>query len=173
MQVVISPYIRAKNCAKISFVAFLSCKELIYTAREENSDYEADVKLNDTDFDPTTKYMKKKLKALREKRNTLMDEMDGLLSACETDGEQRARYAETLARLPEIRISPATGRIMEWAEDYKEVDPRHRHTSHLFGLHPGNQITTTGTPALAEAARKTLDARGDDGTGWGSTRGTI
>jgi hypothetical protein len=56
---------------------------------------------------------------------------------------------------------------MEWAEDYREVEPHHRHTSHLFGLHPGNQITTTGTPELAEAARRTLDARGDDGTGWG------
>ncbi len=100
----------------------------------------------------------------------IYDLLTHCIEACDilgTDGEQRARYAETLARLPEIRISPATGRIMEWAEDYKEVDPRHRHTSHLFGLHPGNQITTTGTPALAEAARKTLDARGDDGTGWG------
>jgi len=56
---------------------------------------------------------------------------------------------------------------MEWAEDYEEVDPHHRHTSHLFGLHPGNQITTLGTPELAEAARKTLIARGDGGTGWG------
>ncbi len=83
------------------------------------------------------------------------------------EGEMRGKCAATLARLPEIRISPATGRIMEWAEDYKEVEPHHRHTSHLFGLHPGNQITVTGTPELAEAARKTLDARGDDGTGWG------
>jgi alpha-L-fucosidase 2 len=92
------------------------------------------------------------------------------IEACDelgTDGAMREKYAATLARLPEIRISPATGRIMEWAEDYKEVEPHHRHTSHLFGLHPGSQITTTGTPALAEAARKTLDARGDDGTGWG------
>ena len=56
---------------------------------------------------------------------------------------------------------------MEWAEDYKETDPHHRHTSHLYGLYPGNQITTIGTPDLAEAARKTLEARGDDGTGWG------
>jgi len=56
---------------------------------------------------------------------------------------------------------------LEWAEDYKEVEPNHRHTSHLFGLHPGNQITVVGTPELAEAARKTLIARGDDGTGWG------
>ena len=73
----------------------------------------------------------------------------------------------TLSRIPQTRISKETGRIMEWAEDYKEVDPHHRHTSHLFGLHPGNQITVVGTPALAEAARKTLISRGDAGTGWG------
>ena len=73
----------------------------------------------------------------------------------------------TLSKIPETRISKASGRIMEWAEDYEEVDPHHRHTSHLFGLHPGNQITVVGTPELAEAARKTLVSRGDAGTGWG------
>lgn len=82
------------------------------------------------------------------------------------DVDFRAECQQTLNRLAPIRISSATGRIMEWAEDYKEVDPHHRHTSQLFGLYPGNQITTLTTPQLAEAARKTLDARGDDGTGW-------
>ncbi|GHU64757.1 hypothetical protein FACS1894123_09940 [Bacteroidia bacterium] len=84
-----------------------------------------------------------------------------------TDKDFRAECQKTLAQLPPIRISKETGRILEWAEDYKEVEPHHRHTSHLFGLHPGNQITVVGTPELAEAARKTLIARGDDGTGWG------
>ena len=83
------------------------------------------------------------------------------------DSDFRKECEATLKRIPDIRISKTTGRIMEWAEDYKEVDPRHRHTSHLFGLHPGNQITVVGTPELAEAARKTLTARGDGGTGWG------
>ncbi|MDR2119526.1 MAG: glycoside hydrolase N-terminal domain-containing protein [Tannerella sp.] len=83
------------------------------------------------------------------------------------DKDFRAECERTLKRLPPVRISPATGRILEWAEDYREVEPHHRHTSHLFGLHPGNQITVVGTPELAEAARKTLVARGDDGTGWG------
>jgi alpha-L-fucosidase 2 len=73
---------------------------------------------------------------------------------------------KTLSRLAPVRISPATGRIMEWAEDYRETEPHHRHTSHLFGLYPGNQITVLDTPELAEAARKTLESRGDDGTGW-------
>lgn len=83
------------------------------------------------------------------------------------DADFRKECENTLKRLPPIQISKTTGRILEWAEDYKEVEPHHRHTSHLFGLHPGNQITVVGTPGLAEAARKTLVARGDDGTGWG------
>jgi alpha-L-fucosidase 2 len=82
------------------------------------------------------------------------------------DDDFRAECIKTLERLAPIRISSNTGRIMEWAEDYKETDPHHRHTSHLFGLYPGNQITVIGTPDLAAAARKTLEARGDDGTGW-------
>ena len=96
--------------------------------------------------------------------------MSNCIEACKIlniDTEFRIACEKTLAQLPQIRISENTGRIMEWAEDYKEVDPHHRHTSHLFGLHPGNQITVVGTPELAEAARKTLVARGDDGTGWG------
>ena len=42
----------------------------------------------------------------------------------------------------------------------------HRHVSHLYGLHPSNQITKRGTPQLYSAARRTLELRGDDGTGW-------
>ncbi len=78
----------------------------------------------------------------------------------------RDKCQKALDQLTPIRISPATGRIMEWVQDYKEKEPQHRHTSHLFGLHPGNQITMLGTPELAEAARKTLEGRGDGGTGW-------
>ncbi len=83
------------------------------------------------------------------------------------DNAFRDTCLETLSRLAPIRISQVTGRVMEWAEDYQEVEPHHRHTSHLFALHPGNQISVSATPELAEAARKTLVARGDDGTGWG------
>ncbi len=58
------------------------------------------------------------------------------------------------------------GRLMEWLEEYRETDPHHRHVSHLYALHPGNQISVEYTPELAEAARKTLERRGDGGTGW-------
>ena len=68
-------------------------------------------------------------------------------------------------RLPPTRIS-SDGRIMEWLEEYKEPEPMHRHVSHLWGLYPGDEISLTATPALAEAARKSLDVRGDQSTGW-------
>jgi len=61
------------------------------------------------------------------------------------------------------------GRLMEWMEEYPEVEPGHRHISHLFALHPGSQINMEETPELAEAAKKSLDYRIDHGgghTGW-------
>ncbi len=58
------------------------------------------------------------------------------------------------------------GRIMEWSEEFKETDIRHRHVSHLYMLYPGNQIDPLTTPDLAKAARKSLDVRTDIGTGW-------
>jgi alpha-L-fucosidase 2 len=48
----------------------------------------------------------------------------------------------------------------------EEADQKHRHLSHLYGLHPSNQITKEKTPKLFEAAKKSLEVRGDEGTGW-------
>jgi len=58
------------------------------------------------------------------------------------------------------------GNLQEWYKDWEDVDPHHRHVSHLFGLYPGNQISPITTPDLAQAAKKTLELRGDEGTGW-------
>ena len=58
------------------------------------------------------------------------------------------------------------GRLLEWDEDFIEKDPLHRHASHLYGLHPASLITTKKTPELVDACRKTLESRGDGGTGW-------
>jgi alpha-L-fucosidase 2 len=77
----------------------------------------------------------------------------------------RTELAGKRARLAPTRVG-ADGRIMEWLEEYREVDPHHRHTAHLWGLYPGDEISPTATPALAAAARKSLHARGDEGTGW-------
>lgn len=58
------------------------------------------------------------------------------------------------------------GNLQEWYKDWEDVDPHHRHVSHLFGLYPGRQISPITTPAFATAAKKTLELRGDAGTGW-------
>ncbi|MDR2039551.1 MAG: glycoside hydrolase family 95 protein [Bacteroidales bacterium] len=83
-----------------------------------------------------------------------------------------AAFSDTLARvladLPPVKVSPRTGGIQEWIEDYEEAEPGHRHMSHLLGLHPGTQITPE-TPELFEAAKKTLSRRLSSGgghTGW-------
>ena len=81
------------------------------------------------------------------------------------DSEFAKRVESALARLQPLQISEKTGRLQEWIEDYKEKDPKHRHVSHLFGLHPSSQINQN-TAELYQAARKTLEARGDRSTGW-------
>ena len=81
----------------------------------------------------------------------------------------RMRVAAALSRLAPLQISPKTGRLQEWVEDYDEPEPGHRHMSHLFGVHPGDEITLEGTPELAAAARKSLEYRlshGGGHTGW-------
>jgi alpha-L-fucosidase 2 len=78
----------------------------------------------------------------------------------------RARVALTRLKSPPIG---ADGRIQEWADAWDEAEPGHRHMSHLFGVHPGRQITFEATPELMAAARKSLDARlshGGGHTGW-------
>ncbi len=84
------------------------------------------------------------------------------------DREYTARLAAALARLPQPQIG-RFGQLMEWLEEYDEVEPGHRHMSHLFALHPGDQITPRHTPELARAARISLQRRlanGGGSTGW-------
>lgn len=81
------------------------------------------------------------------------------------DADFRAELTDKRARLAPTRIS-SDGRILEWLEEYEEPEPQHRHISHLWGLYPGHEISPVTTPALAQAARKSLDVRGDDGVGW-------
>ncbi|HEU5124704.1 MAG TPA: glycoside hydrolase family 95 protein [Verrucomicrobiae bacterium] len=80
------------------------------------------------------------------------------------DEDFRNELTEKRARLAPTQIG-SDGRIMEWLEEYAEPEPHHRHVSHLWGLYPGDEISTA-TPRLAEAARKSLEVRGDDGVGW-------
>lgn len=79
----------------------------------------------------------------------------------------RQTLQKTLAKLAPTRIG-SDGRIMEWTEEFEEPEPGHRHISHLYGLYPGNEISSA-SPDLLAAARKTLDYRlshGGGHTGW-------
>lgn len=58
------------------------------------------------------------------------------------------------------------GQLLEWLYEYPETELEHRHISHLYGLYPSNQISYEKTPLIAKAAKKTLEIRGDEGTGW-------
>jgi alpha-L-fucosidase 2 len=83
------------------------------------------------------------------------------------DAEFRAQLETARAKIRPPEIGRA-GQIMEWGKDWdlNAPEPAHRHTSHLFALHPGRQISPLQTPELAAAARKSLELRGDEGTGW-------
>ena len=84
------------------------------------------------------------------------------------DAEFRAALEDALQRLAPNRLGP-DGRILEWSDPFEEAEPGHRHISHLFGLHPGAQITSSATPDMFEGARKTIEARlshGGGHTGW-------
>jgi alpha-L-fucosidase 2 len=81
------------------------------------------------------------------------------------DAAFRDELTAKLAKILPYQIG-SRGQLQEWPEDLIETDQKHRHISHLYALHPSNQITKRGTPKLFEAARRTLELRGDEGTGW-------
>ena len=81
------------------------------------------------------------------------------------DGPFADSLQTTKSHFPPMQVS-GQGYLQEWLKDYKEVEPQHRHVSHLFGLYPGTMLTQTKTPELMDACRKTLRRRGDEGTGW-------
>ena len=77
-----------------------------------------------------------------------------------------AKLKIAITKLPPVGQISNDGRLMEWLTDYKETEPQHRHVSHLYGLFPASLISPTATPELAEASKKTLNIRGDDGPSW-------
>ena len=82
------------------------------------------------------------------------------------DNDLIIELEKRLKILPPAGVVSPDGRIQEWLKDYKEPDAQHRHISHLYGLYPASLITPESTPELAEAAKKTLEVRGDDGPSW-------
>jgi len=82
-----------------------------------------------------------------------------------TDEGLRQELTDAAAKLLPLQVG-AKGQLQEWYRDFEDVDPQHRHTSHLYALYPANEITPFATPALAAAARKSLELRGDHASGW-------
>ncbi|MFY1691136.1 glycosyl hydrolase family 95 catalytic domain-containing protein [Plantactinospora sp. WMMB782] len=98
----------------------------------------------------------------------LRDLFNGCARASEVlgvDASFRTQVLTARDRLAPTRVG-SRGNVQEWLADWVEIERTHRHVSHLYGLHPSNQITRRGTPQLHQAARQTLELRGDDGTGW-------
>lgn len=94
-----------------------------------------------------------------------------MIAACDILGRDRdfaKELADAIKRLPPIEIGERYGTIREWIKDYEEVEPSHRHISHLFALHPSDTINEN-TPELFEAAKRTIHRRlshGGGATGW-------
>ena len=84
------------------------------------------------------------------------------------DGEFASELEQILTRIPKLQVGQRYGTIREWIEDFEEVEPQHRHISHLFGLHPSDQINESD-PEIFEAAKRTIARRlayGGGATGW-------
>ena len=81
----------------------------------------------------------------------------------EQDTATIAEVRAALERLAPLRVG-SRGQLLEWSAEREEVDPHHRHVSHLVGLFPGSAVAVD--PVLREAARRSLQERGDAGTGW-------
>lgn len=96
------------------------------------------------------------------------DLLNNCVKACEVldkDSEFRSEALDIRDKIFPPQIGN-WGQLQEWKEDVDDPGNKHRHISHLFALHPGNQISVENTPELAEAAKVSLNARGDEGTGW-------
>ena len=100
----------------------------------------------------------------------LMELFEDYINACKVlECDERSQKArEILQKLPKIKVGKY-GQIQEWMQDYEELEPGHRHISHLYGVYPGHSISFEKTPDLMKAARVTLERRLKNGgghTGW-------
>jgi alpha-L-fucosidase 2 len=98
----------------------------------------------------------------------IWDLFNNTVEAADALGVDR-EFRDTLAAKRDKLLGPRIGKwgqLQEWMVDRDDPKDTHRHLSHLVALHPGRQISPLTTPKLAEAARVSLDARGDESTGW-------
>lgn len=97
-------------------------------------------------------------------REILQNAIDAA-STLSVDEGRSAEWAAILARITPYRVGKY-GQLQEWYDDIDEYGDQHRHTNHLFGLHPGASITKTRNSELMDACKETLRQRGDEATGW-------
>ena len=98
----------------------------------------------------------------------IWDLFTNCIEAAEWLGEDAAFAAELQQmkdKLYPLQIG-SHGQLQEWFDDFEDEDTNHRHASHLFGVYPGRQITEQSMPDHFAAARRSLERRGDEGTGW-------
>ena len=76
-----------------------------------------------------------------------------------------SKVAKARARLVPPQIG-SNGSLQEWSDDLEQMEDKHRHFSHLYGLYPGNVISAKRTPQFVEPVKKVLEQRGDGGTGF-------
>ncbi|MCF7975831.1 MAG: glycoside hydrolase N-terminal domain-containing protein [Phycisphaerae bacterium] len=98
----------------------------------------------------------------------IWDVFDNTVEAADALGTDRD-FRDLIAAKRDRLLGPKIGQwgqLQEWMVDRDDPKDTHRHLSHLVAVHPGRQITPQTTPALAEAARVSLNARGDISTGW-------
>lgn len=81
------------------------------------------------------------------------------------DKEFGDKVKDNLSKLPDFKID-SKGRIVEFDKEYEEVEPHHRHISHLYGMYPATLINPREDKKLVQAVVKSLESRGDEGTGW-------
>ena len=127
---------------------------------------------------PENRYINEKGESVALCRGSAMDQQviyeifNNYLEASEILGTRSPLTLRIKNQLKKLRpgfVLGKDGRILEWDREYKEPEPGHRHMSHLYGFHPGDQISKTDEPELFEAVRRTLDYRlenGGAGTGW-------
>ena len=98
----------------------------------------------------------------------VMDLFANLSAAAEILGEDTDFIRQIRRILPTLNTYTigSEGQLLEFDAEYPETDIHHRHLSHLYGLYPGESISTDSTPELAQACRVTLERRGDVSTGW-------
>lgn len=101
------------------------------------------------------------LAMIRELFNQLMDAQKIL----NNDGAFVSKIENALSELHPYQVGKK-GNLQEWYYDWEDQDPRHRHVSHLFAAYPGNSITINKTPELANAVKRSLELRTNNGTGW-------